>query len=80
MQSILLISDEPISKSGVDPATGVAGSAIPIPGISVGSISAICHKADTDEKFLAILIRQFDKLKLAIGSWHQSSSPTPLFT
>ncbi|NBU93339.1 MAG: hypothetical protein EBS18_02080 [Actinobacteria bacterium] len=49
--NILLISDEPISKAGaVDPATGVAGAAIPIPGISVGSISAICHKADTDEK------------------------------
>jgi hypothetical protein len=49
--NILLISDEPISKAGaVDPATGVAGPATPIPGISVGSISAICHKADTDEK------------------------------
>ena len=49
--NILLISDEPISKTGaVDPATGVTGPAIPIPGISVGSISAICHKADTDEK------------------------------
>lgn len=49
--NIFLISDEPISKPGqIDPATGVAGPAIPITGISVGNISAICHKADTDEK------------------------------
>ena len=49
--NILLISDEPISKPGViDPATGVVGTPVPIPGISVGNISAICHKADTDEK------------------------------
>ena len=49
--NILLISDEPISKPGViDPATGVVGAPVPIPGISVGNISAICHKADTDEK------------------------------
>ena len=49
--NILLISDEPISKPGViDPATGVLGAPVPIPGISVGNISAICHKAETDEK------------------------------
>ena len=49
--NILLISDEPISTPGpIDPATGVVGAPVPIPGISVGSISAICHKADTDEK------------------------------
>jgi len=49
--NILLISDEPISKPGViDPATGVVGAPVPIPGISVGNISAICHKAETDEK------------------------------
>lgn len=49
--NILLISDEPISKAGaIDPTTGVTGAPVPIPGISVGNISAICHKADTDEK------------------------------
>lgn len=49
--NILLISDEPISKPGaIDPATGVIGAPIPIPGISVGNISAICHKAETEEK------------------------------
>ena len=49
--NILLISDEPISKPGaIDPATGVVGAPIPIPGISVGNISAICHKAETEEK------------------------------
>ena len=49
--NILLISDEPISKPGsIDPATGILGAPVPIPGISVGNISAICHKAETDEK------------------------------
>jgi hypothetical protein len=49
--NILLISDEPISTPGsIDPATGVLGAPAPIPGISVGNISAICHKAETDEK------------------------------
>ena len=49
--NILLISDEPISKPGsIDPTTGVLGAPVPIPGISVGNISAICHKAETDEK------------------------------
>ena len=49
--NILLISDEPIYSPGVmDPATGVVGAPVPITGISVGSISAICHKAATDEK------------------------------
>ena len=49
--NILLISDEPISTPGsIDPATGVLGAPVPIPGISVGNISAICHKAETDEK------------------------------
>lgn len=49
--NILLISDEPISKPGVtDPATGVTSAPVPILGISVGNISAICHKAETDEK------------------------------
>jgi hypothetical protein len=49
--NILLISDEPISTPGsIDPATGVLGAPVPIPGISVGNISAICHKAETEEK------------------------------
>ena len=49
--NILLISDEPIYSPGVaDPTTGVVGAPVPIPGISVGSISAICHKSATDEK------------------------------
>jgi hypothetical protein len=49
--NVLLISDEPIYSPGaIDPATGLAGAPVPINGISVGSISAICHKAETDEK------------------------------
>ena len=49
--NILLISNEPIYIPGaVDPNTGVAGAPVPIAGISVGSISAICHKSATDEK------------------------------
>ena len=49
--NILLISNEPIYSPGVmDPATGVVGAPVPIAGISVGSISAICHKSATDEK------------------------------
>jgi hypothetical protein len=49
--NILLISDEPIYTPGVvDPATGLIGDPILRPGITVGNISAICHKADTDEK------------------------------
>ena len=49
--NVLLISDEPIYTPGsVDPTTGLVGAPVPINGISVGSISAICHKAETDEK------------------------------
>ena len=49
--NVLLISDEPIYTAGpIDPATGLVGAPVPINGISVGSISAICHKAETDEK------------------------------
>jgi hypothetical protein len=49
--NILLISDEPIYTAGVvDPATGVAGAPVLRAGITVGNISAICHKSDTDEK------------------------------
>lgn len=49
--NVLLISDEPIYTPGaVDPNTGLVGAPVPINGISVGSISAICHKAETDEK------------------------------
>ena len=49
--NILLISDEPIYTPGVvDPATGLIGDPVLRPGITVGNISAICHKADTDEK------------------------------
>ena len=49
--NILLISDEPIYTPGViDPATGLVGDPVLRSGITVGNISAICHKADTDEK------------------------------
>ena len=52
--NIILVSDEPLySQSVLDPNTGqtVAGPARN--GISVGGISAICHKSGTDEKFPA---------------------------
>ncbi len=49
--NVLLISDEPIYTPGsIDPTTGLLGAPVPINGISVGSIAAICHKAETDEK------------------------------
>ena len=51
---IILVSDEPLyGQSVLDPNTGqtVAGPARN--GISVGGISAICHKSGTDEKFPA---------------------------
>ena len=48
--NILLISDEPIYTAGViDPTTGVSGAPVLRAGITVGNISAICHKSDTDE-------------------------------
>ena len=52
--NIILVSDEPLYGQPVlDPNTGqtVAGPARN--GISVGGISAICHKSGTDEKFPA---------------------------
>ena len=52
--NIILVSDEPLyGQSVLDPNTGqtVAGPARN--GISVGGISAICHKSGTDEKFPA---------------------------
>ena len=52
--NIILVSDEPLyGPSVLDPESGqtVAGSARN--GISVGGISAICHKSGTDEKFPA---------------------------
>ena len=52
--NIILLSDEPLyGQSVLDPNTGqtVAGPARN--GISVGGISAICHKSGTDEKFPA---------------------------
>ena len=52
--NIILVSDEPLyGPSVLDPETGqtVAGPARN--GISVGGISAICHKSGTDEKFPA---------------------------
>jgi hypothetical protein len=49
--NVLLISDEPIYTPGsLDPTTGLVGAPVPINGISVGSIAAICHKAETEEK------------------------------
>ncbi len=49
--NILLISDESIYTPGViDPATGVVGAPVLRSGISIGNISAICHKAETEEK------------------------------
>jgi hypothetical protein len=52
--NIILVSDEPLyGPSTLDPESGqtVAGPARN--GISVGGISAICHKSGTDEKFPA---------------------------
>ena len=52
--NIILVSDEPLYGPPVlDPNSGqtVAGPARN--GISVGGISAICHKSGTDEKFPA---------------------------
>ena len=52
--NIILVSDEPLyGPSVLDPNSGqtVAGAARN--GISVGGISAICHKSGTDEKFPA---------------------------
>ena len=52
--NIILVSDEPLyGPSVLDPESGqtVAGPARN--GISVGGISAICHKSGTDEKFPA---------------------------
>jgi hypothetical protein len=52
--NIILVSDEPLyGPSVLDPNSGqtVAGPARI--GISVGGISAICHKSGTDEKFPA---------------------------
>ena len=52
--NIILVSDEPLyGPSVLDPNSGqtVAGPARN--GISIGGISAICHKSGTDEKFPA---------------------------
>ena len=52
--NIILVSDEPLyGPSVLDPDSGqtIAGPARN--GISVGGISAICHKSGTDEKFPA---------------------------
>jgi len=52
--NIILVSDEPLyGPSVLDPESGqtIAGPARN--GISVGGISAICHKSGTDEKFPA---------------------------
>jgi hypothetical protein len=49
--NILLISDEPLYTPGsLDPTTGVVGAPVLRPRITVGNISAICHKSATDEK------------------------------
>ena len=49
--NILLISDEPLYTPGsLDPTTGAVGAPVLRPGITVGNISAICHKSATDEK------------------------------
>ena len=52
--NIILVSDEPLyGPSTLDPESGQTVSGPSRNGISVGGISAICHKSGTDEKFPA---------------------------
>jgi hypothetical protein len=52
--NIILVSDEPLyGPSVLDPESGQTISGPARNGISVGGISAICHKSGTDEKFPA---------------------------
>jgi hypothetical protein len=49
--NILLISDEPMySPKSIDPVTNQEVPPVARTGISVGNISAICHKSATEEK------------------------------
>ena len=48
--NILLISDEPLFLPvAIDPATNLELQAVARTGISIGSISATCHKSGTNE-------------------------------
>ena len=48
--NILLISDEPLYlPAAIDPATNQELPAVARTGISIGGISATCHKSDTNE-------------------------------
>jgi hypothetical protein len=52
--NIILVSDEPLYGPAVlDPNSGQTVTGPARSGISVGGISAICHKSGTDEKFPA---------------------------
>jgi hypothetical protein len=52
--NIILVSDEPLyGPSVLDPNSGQTVASPARIGISVGGISAICHKSGTDEKFPA---------------------------
>ena len=52
--NIILVSDEPLyGPSVLDPESGQTIAGPVRNGISVGGISAICHKSGTDEKFPA---------------------------
>ena len=52
--NIILVSDEPLyGPSVLDPNSGQTVTGPARNGISVGGISAICHKSGTDEKFPA---------------------------
>ena len=52
--NIILVSDEPLFiPSVIDPATGQSAAPVARVGISVGNISAICHKSETEEKLLS---------------------------
>ena len=52
--NIILVSDEPLfGPSVIDPTTGLSTPGAARTGIYVGGISAICHKAGTNEKYPA---------------------------
>jgi len=52
--NIILVSDEPLFiPSVIDQATGQSAAPVARVGISVGNISAICHKSETEEKLLS---------------------------
>ena len=52
--NIILVSDEPLfGPAVIDPTTGLSTPGAARTGIYVGGISAICHKAGTNEKYPA---------------------------